>query len=65
MWQKTVVVNSIELPISQQGDQGKKFSFRVETNPRLELAINDTHWDDNSGKLDARLIVKKGEVLIL
>ncbi len=51
--------NNIELPISQAGKQGKKFSFTSEMQGRLELVINDKDTRDNSGELDVRVLIKR------
>lgn len=51
--------NGMQVPINQEGNQGQKFSFRIETSGRLEFTINDMRRDDNSGNLDVRLVLKK------
>jgi hypothetical protein len=48
-----------ETPITEDGKQGKKFSFKAEARGKLELAINDSDWSDNSGELAVRIVVKK------
>ncbi|MFH1231784.1 MAG: hypothetical protein V1709_09850 [Planctomycetota bacterium] len=52
------IISNIEKPINEEGKQGKKFSFTADMKGILELAINDNDFQDNSGELNVRIVIK-------